>query len=103
MESDIKPEVDLKNPDEFELGWDETTEASWELEDMSDGCWAEIRKGNDSVTDEDLEEFEKAFEEEWFSGVEELGWSNDDTEYVFVGPLILTNEDTGEEWKGEEE
>jgi hypothetical protein len=33
--------------------------------------------------------------------MEELGWSNDDTEYWFHGPLCLENEDTGETFEGE--
>jgi hypothetical protein len=30
--------------------------------------------------------------------MEDLGWSNDDTEYHFQGPLKLVNRDTGEEF-----
>jgi hypothetical protein len=30
--------------------------------------------------------------------MEALGWSNDDTEYHFQGPLKLVNRDTGEEF-----
>jgi hypothetical protein len=30
--------------------------------------------------------------------MEALGWSNDDTEYWFQGPLKLVNKDTGEEF-----
>jgi hypothetical protein len=33
--------------------------------------------------------------------VEALGWSQDDTEYYYYGPLELTNEDTGEVFQGE--
>jgi hypothetical protein len=51
--------------------------------------------------EEDLEEFEEAWDENSFEGVEELGWSNDDTEFEFQGPLLLVNEDTGEEFNGE--
>ena len=60
----------------------------------------QIQKGR-NCTDEDLEEFDEAWEENYFEGVEELGWSLDDTEYMFTGPLVLTNEDTGEEFSGE--
>jgi hypothetical protein len=103
LEADTKPDIDLKNPDgEFELSFDEVSGNAWELEDMTDGCWAESRKGNSATTDEDLEEFDQAWEEDSYEGVEQLGWSNDDTEYVYLGPLMLTNADTGEEWRGED-
>ena len=34
---------------------------------------------------------------------ESAGWSEDSTEYWYYGPLQLTNEDTGEEFRGERE
>ena len=44
---------------------------------------------------------EAAWEEDYFDGLEALGWSCNDTEYHFYGPLELTNTDTGESWNGE--
>jgi hypothetical protein len=48
-----------------------------------------------------VEAFNAAWEENYSDGVEELGWSCDDTEYWYYGPLELTNEDTGETFSGE--
>lgn len=102
VESDERPLTDeeLKNEDGYELGCIDNDE-SWEMQDMTDGCWLEITRENDKVTDEELEKFEAAWEEDGYCGVEDIGWSNDDTEYFYYGPLCLTNEDTGEEFKGE--
>lgn len=104
VESDERPLTDeeLKNEDGYELG-SIANDESWEMWDMSDGCWLDISAENDNTTPEDVEEFEKAWEEDSYCGVEELGWSNDDTEYYYFGPLALTNEDTGEEFLGEPE
>jgi len=104
VESDERPLTDyeLKNEDGYELGSIDN-DNSWEMQDMSDGCWCDIEIGNDKTTSTDLEEFEIAWGEDWYSGVEAIGWSNDDTEYYYHGPLHLTNEDTGEEFFGEPE
>jgi hypothetical protein len=101
VESDERPLTDeeLKNEDGYELGCIDNDEC-WEMWDMIDGCWLDIQAERD-VTDEELDEFERAWEEESYDGVENLGWRNDDTEYYYVGPLLLTNEDTGEEFLGE--
>jgi len=102
VQSDERPLTDdeLKNEDGYELGCIDNDE-SWEMNEMSDGCWCDIEIGNDKATSTDLEEFEAAWKEDWYSGVEALGWSNDDTEYYYYGPLELTNEDTGEVFQGE--
>lgn len=102
VQSNERPLTDyeLKNQDGYELGSIDNDE-SWEMSDMSDGCWCDIEIGNDKTTSTDLEEFEAAWKEDWYSGVEAIGWSNDDTEYYYYGPLHLTNEDTGEEFFGE--
>lgn len=102
VESDERPLTDqeLVNEDGYELGCINNDE-SWEMNDMSDGCWCDIEIANDKTTSTDLEEFEAAWKEDWYSGVEALGWYNNDTEYYYYGPLVLTNEDTGEEFFGE--
>lgn len=104
VDSDERPLTDeeLRNEDGYELSCIANDE-SWEMWDMIDGCWLDIEAGNDSVTDEDVTEFEAAWEEESYEGVENLGWQCDDTEYYYHGPLALTNEDTGEEFLGEPE
>lgn len=102
VESDERPLTDeeLVNKDGYELGCLDNDEC-WEMWDMIDGCWCFIEIENDNTTSTDVEEFEAAWEEDGFSGVEELGWFCDDTEYFYVGPLELTNEDTGEVYQGE--
>lgn len=102
VESDVRPLTDeeLKNEDGYELGCIDNDEC-WEMWDMIDGCWVDIKAENDKTTAEDLAEFEQAWEEDSYSGVEELEWMNDDTEYYYFGPLELTNDDTGEVFQGE--
>lgn len=102
VKSDERPLTDeeLKNEDGYELGCIDNDEC-WEMQDMTDGCWLDITARDDNVTDEELAEFEAAWEEDSYEGVESLGWSNDDTEYYYTGPLELSNEDTGEVFQGE--
>lgn len=102
VESDERPlsDEELRNEDGYELGCIDN-DNSWEMNDMSDGCWMDVTAGNDKTTSTDIEEFEAAWEENWYEGVEELGWSQDECEYYFYGPLELTNDDTGEVFKGE--
>jgi hypothetical protein len=88
----LTPE-ELRNEDGFEL------DSDWEMVEMIDGCWAEAEAGR-NCTDEDLAAFEDAWEENSYEGVEELGWTHDDTEYYMTGTLKLTNTDTGEEFSG---
>ena len=100
VESDERPLLDqeLQNPDGYELGSIDNDE-SWELDNMTDGCWADSEAGR-NCTEQDLEEFDIAWEEDNYEGVEALGWSNDETEYWLYGPLELTNEDTGQVFQG---
>jgi hypothetical protein len=101
VESDTIPLTsdELKNEDDwYELSVIDNDE-SWELVDLTDGCWADVEKGR-NCTDEDLEAFENAWEENYYEGVEELGWTHDDTEFYMSGPLKLTNLDTGVEYSG---
>lgn len=100
-DSDERPLTDeeLKNEDGYELA-SFSDDGCWEMWEMVDGCWLDIQAERD-VTDEELEAFEAAWEEDSYEGVESLGWSNDDTEYYYHGPLELTNEDTGEVFQGE--
>ena len=92
-ESDERPDIDLRNEGEgYELA-----DYDWELDSLDDGCWAEWEYP-DSVSAEEREKIEEAWDNEWYEGMEALGWSNDDTEYWFQGPLKLVNRDTGEEF-----
>jgi hypothetical protein len=101
VESDERPLTDseLVNEDGYELGCIDNDE-SWELSEMTDGCWLDINALR-NATEEDVTAFEQAWEQDGYDGVEELGWSNDDTEYYYLGPLELTNEDTGQVFLGD--
>ena len=100
VESDERPLTDLElvNAEGYELGCIDNDE-SWELSEMTDGCWLDVTAGR-NATEQDVAAFEQAWEEDGYDGVEELGWSNDDTEYYYYGPLELTNEDTGQVFLG---
>jgi hypothetical protein len=102
VESDGRPLTDeeLVNESGYELGSIENDE-SWEMWDMTDGCWLDIEAGYGDTTEEDVAEFTAAWERDSYEGVEAIGWSQDDTEYYYYGPLELTNEDTGEVFRGE--
>ena len=92
-ESDERPDIDLRNEgDGYELA-----DYDWELGSLDDGCWADWEYPTDFPVEERIK-IEEAWDNEWYDGMEALGWSNDDTEYWFQGPLKLVNQDTGEEF-----
>lgn len=91
-ESDSRPNIDLANPQGYEVG---CSEFEWELQEMTDGSWCEVTWPDD-MTEEEQQQWEEAWEEDYCEGVEALGWSNDETEYWIYGPIELTNQDTGE-------
>ena len=97
-ESDVQPEIDLTNPDEYNLS---DSDYDWELSSLDDGCWVEWEYPED-MSEEEQEEIENAWEEDFFEGMEELGWSNDDTEYILQGPLELTDEEGNVVGSGED-
>lgn len=97
-QSATKPDLDLNNPEGYEVGF---SDYDWEMDEMVDGCWVEITFPDD-MSEEEREEWEAAWDENFYEGVEELGWYNDETEYWIYGPLQLTNEETGEEFVGED-
>ena len=94
-ESDERPDIDLGNPDGYELA-----DYDWEMDSMDDGCWLEWDWPAD-MTEEEQDKIMDAWNEDFYDGMEALGWSNDDTEYHFHGPLQLENEATGEVFQGE--
>lgn len=102
VESTARPltDAELVNKDGYELGCIDNDEC-WEMQVMSDGCWLDIESGNDNTTDDDVAAFTEAWDQDSYEGVEALGWSNDDTEYYYHGPLELTNEDTAEVFQGD--
>jgi len=92
-ESDEKPDIDLRNPDnEYELGY---SGYDWELDNLNDGCWTEWQFPDD-MPESEQNEIEAAWDENYYEGLEDLGWDNTDTDYYFQGPLRLENKDTGE-------
>ena len=97
-ESNEQPEIDLNNADGYNLS---ESDYDWELTSLDDGCWADWTFPED-MTEEEQAEIESAWEEEYFEGMEELGWSQDDTEYILQGPLELSDEDGTVIAQGEE-
>ena len=96
-ESDERPDIDLANPDGFEVLSDGV---DWELDSMDDGCWVEWTFPDD-MPEEEQERIQALWDEDWFDGMEADGWVNDDTECWIYGPIELTNADTGESWNGD--
>ena len=97
-ESDERPDIDLDNPD----GWEQySQDQDWEMDEMIDGSWVEWTWPED-MDEEERERIESLWDEEYFEGLEDDGWTLDETEYWIFGPLKLTNEDTGEEWHGKD-
>lgn len=97
-ESEDKPDIDLDNPDGFEI---EASDYEWDMEEMVDGCWVEWTFPDD-MDEEEQERIQELWDENSFEGLEGDGWQNDETEYWIYGPIKLTNDDTGEEWIGED-
>ena len=81
-----EPEVDLDNPHGFHL------DSDWELDYLDDGCWSSWEFPDD-MSDEEREKIQDAWDAEFYEGMDELGWSNDDTEFWFHGPLLLEKTD----------
>ena len=95
-ESDERPDIDLDNPEGFEVL---SNDVDWEMEEMDDGCWVEWTFPND-MPEEEQERIQALWDEDWFDGMESDGWINEDTEHWIYGPIELTNVDTSETWTG---
>lgn len=99
-ESDEKPDVDLNNPDGYDVMF---TDYDWELDMLDDGCWGDIQWPDDMPEDERDRLQELIDEHGIYEALESMeGWVNDETENWIYGPIQLVNEDTGEEFVGEE-
>lgn len=96
-ESDERPDIDLKNEEGYEVFGD----YDWEIWDMEDGCWVDWTFPND-MSEQERERFMEIWDNDYYEGLENEGWINYETEYWIFGPLLLTNEDTGESWNGRE-
>lgn len=89
-ESDTRPEISLEDNDELSVGFaDCGTADCWEMEELWDGCWADWEFPDD-VSEEEQERIEALWDEDSYSAMEEDGWYNSDTDYVFQGPLSMT-------------
>ena len=88
-ESDVQPNIDLVNKDGYTIGCDDY---EWELDSLDDGCWVEW-EWPDDMTEDEQQEITSAWEEDFFEGLEELGWTCDETDYVLEGPLELLDND----------
>lgn len=97
-ESEEQPDIDLDNPDGYELM---TTDYDWEMEEMIDGSWV-IWGFPDDMSEEEQERIQELWDKDNFDGLESHGWSNAETEHWIYGPIQLTNEDTGEELHGKD-
>jgi hypothetical protein len=97
-ESDERPDINLDNPDGYELT---VTDYDWELVDMTDGSWVEWTFGED-FKEEEQEYLQELWDEEYFDGLEGEDWRLDESEQWIFGPIALKNLDTGEEWHGNE-
>lgn len=88
-ESDTRPDIDLATNDELYLdSADAGTDDCWYLEELWDGCWSDWEFPDD-MPQEEQERIQALWEEDTYSGMEEDGWINSETEYVFDGPLRM--------------
>lgn len=53
---------------------------------FDDGCWIDFVY-DDEVDQDERDAIENAWEEDWYSGIEALGWSEDESEVWFHGDL----------------
>lgn len=95
-ESDQQPDIDLDNPDGYELM---STDHDWEMQEMIDGCWAEW-VFPDEIDEQEQERIQELWNQDSFEGLEQDGWYNDETEHWIYGPIKLVNEETGDEFIG---
>jgi hypothetical protein len=79
--SEVEDTIDPDNPDGLMV-----SDYSIDDQDLNDGvaCYFNF---SDNVTDEIKELFEQAWDEDGYSGVEDLGWMQWDMEMCFHGPL----------------
>lgn len=98
-ESAVKPDIDLDNPDGYELT---VTDYEWDLESMDDVCWTDWQFP-ENMSDEERERIQNLWHEDTYKGMEDDGWVMDDSEQWIYGPIKLINEDTGEEFTGKEQ
>ena len=84
-ESDERPDIDLENPDGLEVF---ATDYDFELDNLDDGCWVDVEYPED-MSEEEQQRMDELWDEEGYDAWEGEGWSQDDTETWFNGPLSL--------------
>jgi hypothetical protein len=96
-ESDDRPDIDLVNKDNDYRVDDDFND--WELDELNDGCWTDWEFPA-TMAKEEQQRLIDLWNDQWYEGLEGEGWSQDECEFYFNGPMKLTNLDTGEEWSG---
>lgn len=88
VKMDSKPTIDLENPNGYDVYG---SGIEWDLDSMDDGDFAEW-EFPDEMDDDERSRIEELYEEDGFSGLEDDGWDNTDTEVFIHGPLELTSD-----------
>lgn len=84
-ENEIKPEIDLINEDGFEVT---DSEYQWIMEFMSDGMGYEW-EFPDEMDEAEQEAIEEAWSEQFYEGLEALGWEEQADSHWIYGPISL--------------
>ena len=87
-ESDIRPKIDLINVDGFEVT---DSEYQWEMEFMSDGMGYEW-EFPDEMDEAEKEAIEEAWSEQFYEGLEALGWEEQADSHWIYGAISLEEE-----------
>jgi hypothetical protein len=93
--NDEPPEdIDPDNPDGINMYdyFSDNAENGAELDSMNDGCYMDW-DWDENMSEEDIEEVERIWEQDSYSGMEENGWYNSETEAWLFGPLEITKEE----------
>jgi hypothetical protein len=93
--NDEPPEdIDPDNPDGINMYdyFSDNAENGAELDSMDDGCYMDWN-WDENMSEEDIVEVERIWEEDSYSGMEENGWYNSETEGWLFGPLEITKEE----------
>lgn len=102
VNSDAEPLVDLENPNGYLVNHDPAY--SWSLENLSQTqpdptvTW----KYPENISDSDLERL-KNIVDRGYIAIDADGWQLTNTDFWLYGPLVLINQDIGNELKGIEE
>lgn len=87
-ESEIRPKLDLINNDGFEVT---DSEYQWNMEFMSDGMGYEW-EFPDEMDEADKEAIEEAWSEQFYEGLEALGWEEQADSHWIYGAISLEEE-----------